>query len=580
MLRRDKVLFYSLWAILLISLNSFGAENLQRLKPDQLSQAFAKVKTIPVWIYLDSREPFGALWEEQPLAERARQRLRRVGLQDMPAVQLVPSPVLSNQLAERVIALRRYSAILQAYSADVDERALLKVQELPYVLAIEPVGLLRKTLSPEWPMTLPKTSTGVSVSNNFTQIAMLNIPKVHQLGYTGRGVRIGLIDTGFNLGHESLQHVLSQNRLIAQYDFIHNDEDVTDEDPDDVSFAGHQSTHGTAVWGLIAGYLPGKYVGAAYDAEFVLAKTEVIASETHVEEDNFLAAIEWCDRQGVDIINVSLAYRDFDDFDYTYLDLDGKSTKVARAVNWAFQRGMLVVCAVGNDAGKYEDGGLQSPADAFGALAVGAVDTNRVICYFSSYGLTIDGRLKPDVCAQGSLNTVIASTNPTGYYSRSGTSLAAPLIAGSLALILQRYPHFTPGELIDQLKRFASHASAPAPRYGWGLPDIYRSILDSTVTEYTGLEPDNDAIVLFPNPVKNLLSVQFIWHLVQPVSEVAYFRIIDLRGAVVYERQLTASNLQRREFLTIPIENWPNGIYFAQLKSKSYDKKGKFLVIH
>lgn len=563
---------------LLISL-IFAEESKSDLRA--LSSPLLNRQTLKVWIYIKHDAEWASCWEEARISNRTRSRLQRIGAILPPIREYRPTREVENQLAQKTLSLRYYSKMLKAYSAIVATNNWRELQELPFIERIEPVALLRRPTDEQRRyLELAKVTNAVLSLPYYSQLAQLNIPRVHQLGITGRGVRIGIIDTGFNFTHEVFQSLLNEGRLIAQRDFINDDNDVSDEDPSDVTFTYRQSVHGTAVWGLIAGNLLGKYLGAAYDAEFVLAKTEEEGKETRLEEDNFIAAVEWCDELGVDIISVSLWYRDFDDFSYDYLDLDGKSTKVARAVNWAFQRGTLVVAAAGNSKAQYSDGGLGTPADAFGALTVGAVDSSGVIAYFSSNGFTADGRIKPDLCARGFLNYLVASANPSGYYFGSGTSFATPLIAGAAALILQRYPHFTPGEIIDQLKRHANRSTNPAPPYGWGIPDIYRAVTDTTVEEYTGVDPQADQIMVYPNPVRDLAQLQFIWHLSRPLNEKARLRISDLRGAVVIERELTAGYLQRRESLQMNLRNLPNGLYLVYLESKSYQKRGKFLVLH
>ncbi|PIV38880.1 MAG: hypothetical protein COS29_05570, partial [Candidatus Omnitrophica bacterium CG02_land_8_20_14_3_00__42_8] len=249
----------------------------------------------------------------------------------------------------------------------------------------------------------------------------MNIPAVHDSGLTGNGIRIAIFDTGFNKDHPAFQRIIDEERLIAGHDFIFNDENVQDEIPDDTTSEGNQDGHGTSVWSEIGAYVPGTMIGAAYRAEFILAKTERLGSETSVEEDNYVAAIEWADRLGVDVISTSLGYRTFDNFEYSFSDLDGETAVTTQAVNWAFRRGIIVAVAAGNEGNDphYPDGGLGSPADAFGALSVGAVDGNGVIAAFSSHGPTADGRVKPDLCARG-VSAYLAIDYSLGYGAGSG----------------------------------------------------------------------------------------------------------------------------------------------------------------
>ncbi len=536
---------------------------------------------ILVWLYLNDNARLAGLMAPYEINWRTQQRLQRNSkIVQSFEPELIPTEALVAQIRAQVLDLRHYSRSLKAFSALIDAEDYVRLQRLPYISRIEPVGICRKQLEVEDLNSLTKKAPTANNYPYYNQLAQLNIPRVHQMGLTGKGIRIGLLDTGFNQTHEALQKVISEKHLIAQYDFINRDKNVADEASVDSTKVGLQSTHGTAVWGLIAGYKPEVYIGAAYDAEFVLAKTEKIDSETHIEEDDYVAGVEWCDHWGVDIISTSLSYRDFDDFDYEYLDLDGKSTVVTRIVNWAFERGILFVTAAGNDALKYEDGGLSAPADAFGALTVGAVDNLGIIAYFSSYGPTADGRIKPDLCALGRFNYLIASGRNDGYYYASGTSFATPLIAGAAALVLQRFPNLTPAEIIARLKQFADRSQNPVVPYGWGIPDVYRSVTETLWVDYEGRSPNPTEIIAYPNPANEAVKLQFIWHRSLPVAEPAYLQIYNLRGEVIYERLLASDYFQKREIIEFPLRNVPNGIYFVQLKNKAYAKKGKFVVLH
>jgi len=247
-------------------------------------------------------------------------------------------------------------------------------------------------------------------------------------------------------------------------------------------------------------------VGAAYDAEFLLAKTEYVASETPVEEDNYIFAIEWADSLGADIITSSLAYRDFEDTTYSFSVLDGKTAPLSIAVNKAFSRGIVVVSAAGNFANYYEDGGLYTPADAFGVITVGAVDSEGRIAPFSSHGPTYDGRIKPDVCAMGIGNFVAYGGKDSLFGYGSGTSFATPLIAGSCALILQAHPDWGPADVLNALRLAGNRALSPDNRYGWGIPDIADIVLRMPELR---MEISAGKVVSVPNPTNGFAKLVF-----------------------------------------------------------------------
>ena len=238
-------------------------------------------------------------------------------------------------------------------------------------------------------------TTDLDYGPSYDQYSLSDIPKVHNKGITGEGVLIGLLDSGFDW---KTPESLSGAKVIAEHDFIFND-NVTANEANDV--AG-QDTHGTFVFSIIGGYKPGEIIGPAYKAGFILAKTEKIGSETHQEEDNYAAALEWMEGLGVDITSSSLGYDTFDpgQTSYTYKDMDGKTTIVTKAADLAFQRGVVVVNSAGNE-GNTSWHYISAPADGFNVIAVGAVNNLNQLAAFSSRGPTYDGRIKPDVLAQG-----------------------------------------------------------------------------------------------------------------------------------------------------------------------------------
>ncbi|TPW11220.1 MAG: Subtilisin-like serine protease, partial [bacterium] len=294
----------------------------------------------------------------------------------------------------------------------------------------------------------------------FNQNAQVGIVDLHRQGYTGAGIIVAILDSGFRTGHAAL----ATRNVLAERDFVFNDDNV-DNEPGDVVTAWN---HGTSVWSNMGGYRPGALVGGAFEAGILLAKTEDISSETPVEEDNFIAAIEWADSLGADVITASLVYLDFDGSmnDYTYADLDGDTTPLAIAVDMAVARGICMVNAVGNFGPGA--GSLWTPADADSVLSVGAVDSVGVVASFSSHGPTADGRVKPEVVARGRSNYV-ANAGTGGYGPASGTSFSAPVTAGAAALLKEAHPNWSGWQLREALRSSANHAGAPDNSTGWGL---------------------------------------------------------------------------------------------------------------
>jgi hypothetical protein len=276
----------------------------------------------------------------------------------------------------------------------------------------------------------------------------------------GAGVRIVILDGGFNTLHPAFAGVA----VTAQRDFVFGDSIVRDE-PNDQPGA---QAHGSAVWSLFAGLVPGRLVGIARGASYLLAKTEDIRSETRVEEDNYVAALEWADSIGVDIASSSLGYLVFDNgFGYTPSQLNGDIAVTSVAADSAAAHGILVVTAAGNGGPGFRT--LVTPGDARSVITVGAEDSLGAITGFSSRGPTADGRLKPDLTAPG-LDVCAVAGNSLARLA--GTSFATPLIAAAAALVKQLHPTIGPVALRGALRDEGSNRAAPDSTRGWGRPDV------------------------------------------------------------------------------------------------------------
>jgi subtilisin family serine protease len=226
--------------------------------------------------------------------------------------------------------------------------------------------------------------------------------------------------------------------------------------------------------GCLAGRKAGTYVGSAYGASFLLARTENGASETPVEMVTWGLGAEWADSAGADVISSSLGYSTFNDpaDNYTYADMDGHTTVVTRAAEIAASKGILVVTAVGNEGNSLWRK-LVAPSDANGdsVIAVGAVDAAGAPAGFSSHGPSADGRVKPDLAARGVSVPVPDTNNDAGYSPRSGTSFSTPILAGLATCLLQARPGWPPRLVIDALRKTASRYANPDTLVGYGIPN-------------------------------------------------------------------------------------------------------------
>jgi hypothetical protein len=365
-------------------------------------------------------------------------------------------------------AIRTTSRWLHAVSAAAPAAALRRLAREPWVRRLQPVGRWRRSMAPPVVDELaPAALDTCPASGDPTYgpsempYRQLGLRRLADAGVTGAGVRIAILDAGFNTADPAFAGVT----VTAQRDFVFGDAVVRDEPIDQ---PGAQR-HGTAVWSLFAGSIPGRLVGVARGASYLLAKTEDIRSETRVEEDHYVAALEWADSIGVDIVSSSLGYLAFDDgFTYSPSRLTGDIAVTSVAADSAAARGILVVTAAGNN-GQNGFRTLVTPGDADSVITVGAEDSLGNIAGFSSRGPTIDGRLKPDLTAPGSAVCAVAG----GSLGRvDGTSFATPLIAAAAALVKQLHPTIGPLTLRAALRANGSNRAAPDSIRGWGRPDV------------------------------------------------------------------------------------------------------------
>jgi len=385
---------------------------------------------------------------------------------------------LKNLGIEPVNKLRWFNAI----SSYLTDEQLAVIKNLPFIEKIEKVKSFKLKRDN---IELSSDQLSKLYSNNYgpsyTQLQLSDIPDVHSKGITGGNVIIGLLDTGFRWkSHEAIENT----EVVAEYDFIFRDT-ITANQPEDVP---GQDVHGTMILSIVGGKKNGKLYGSAYNSKFILAKTEDIRSERRVEEDNYASALEWMEQLGVDVTSSSLGYSEFDDPNesYTYRDMNGRTTIVARAVDSAFVRGVVTVTAAGNEYNsnwKY----IVSPADARYVLAVGAVNSDGLIASFSSRGPTSDGRIKPDVCAMGTSVYTVSVGSYSNYTFASGTSTSTPIVAGIAALLISHYPEINQWQVRDAIRNTASQANRPDTVYGWGIVSAKRAISYPLLIKRSGI---------------------------------------------------------------------------------------------
>ena len=392
------------------------------------------------------------------------------------------------------IDINARSRWLNGVSAYLTDAQLEKVRSLNFVSQIKLVSKLYKQKY-EIDRTENNGETGnpknnLKYGNSFKQMETVNVPEVHNLNITGKGVLIASFDDGFDWkNHESLKDL----KVTGEYDFINEDGNTFYEKNQKYKDERNQGQHGTATLSSMSGYKEGKLIGPAFDSEILLAKTEYVPSETPMEEDFWLEAAEWAEAKGADIITSSLIYKGYDDpygkNSYTYNDFNGKTAITSIAATRAAHLGIVVCQAMGN----YDQTtvpSLGSAADADSIISVGAITFSGDPASFTSNGPTSDGRTKPDVVAPGVYIYVAVveeiSGNDSTYEYSNGTSFSTPITAGICALILSAHPELTPMEVRDAIRNTASLSGNPNNVLGWGTVNAYDALL------YFGMAWSND----------------------------------------------------------------------------------------
>ncbi len=293
------------------------------------------------------------------------------------------------------------------------------------------------------------------------QISQINGVNLHHKGYKGSGMTIAVIDAGF---HNMDRIAAMRNlKIVGTKDFVNSNSDIFAEE-----------SHGLGVLSCMAMNIPYLMVGTAPEASYWLLRSEDESSEHLVEQDYWAAAVEFADSVGVDVINSSLGYYNFDDKtkNYQLHHLDGKYSLISRQASKIADKGMVMVCSAGNSgAGSWKK--ITPPADAENIIAVGAVDKKGVLAPFSSIGNTVDNRIKPDVVAYGFQTTIMDKDG--SLTTANGTSFASPIICGMVACLWQALPHLTAKQIIDLVRSVGNCSEYPNNIYGYGLPDIWKA---------------------------------------------------------------------------------------------------------
>ena len=386
-----------------------------------------------------------------------------------------------------------------------------------FVLKIATVKGWKNPSSLVEPLPQNKSISDLDISDYgdaLQQIEMINGLHLHAAGLRGGGMRIAILDAGFNNADsmEVFDYIRSRNQLLGVRDFVAGGDSVY-----------ISSNHGTYVWSIMGAHLPQVMIGTAPDAGYFLLRTEDVGSETTIEEDNWVAGAEWADSAGADLINSSLGYTRFDNNQgYTYEDMDGNTTVVTRGADAAARKGILVV----NSNGNYAQSDwiyMGAPADGDSVFSIGAVDREERYATFSSIGPTYDGRIKPNVSALGEQTTIALSNGNTTR--GNGTSFSAPVICGMTAALWAAHPFRDNWSIMKAVEKSAHLAARPNNQLGYGIPNY---ALANELLTYggTNMPVVQSPWIVYPNPFMDELNIV----LQTEVAPDAVFRLSSIDG--------------------------------------------------
>jgi subtilisin family serine protease len=554
-------LFLKIFLLLLIS-SSFSSNLVAQRKYDLY------------WVGFTDKNgtPYSVFHPQEYLSARALERRSKYGIRidssDLPINQAYLDPIRIKGFKIHLESRWLNGVVVKVNGdASVTPKDLLSFD---FIKEVFPVGFSRSVLpipdvgERDFKKNYKKKKNYYGYGAN--QIEKLNGHYLHKMNYKGEGMHVAIFDGGFDglLETPAFDSLIINNQIIETKDFVEGDDYVYES-----------STHGRDVLSTMAANMPFLFVGTAPNASYYLFKTEDHPlGEYIVEEYNWVAAAEYSDQIGIDVINSSLGYHHFDDknMDYAYSDLDGTKSPMTIGATKAAEKGILVVSAAGNEGNdKWKH--ITVPNDAENILTVGAVDRDGYYARFSSLGFAEKAILKPNVMARGAI-AVVAAKRKYGTSFSNGTSFASPIMAGMATSFWQALPQMTPQEIIYTLQNHATYSDKPDNAMGYGVPDFLaahiaqkNSIIKlTTENEYYYHSEDLDKNVnIF---IEKMDAVDITYNLYNHLNKVVYTgsdHVVNL-----YDKKLW--------HMSIPDwQNMPNGAYTLEIQLE--DKMKRILLL-
>lgn len=485
------------------------------------------------------------------LSERAIERRNKQGI-EIDETDLPVSKIYLDSLQKIGFSIVHTSKWMNGCTVKSDNKDLIEV--LSSISFISSHQLSKPANSPKSAKNkfqdelLTKLPDTLSYGAARFQIQQINGKPLHDNGFRGEGIHIAVLDGGFkNVNSVSAFDSLWINkRILGMRDFVNPEGDIFSFDD-----------HGTKVLSTMGANISAVMVGTAPGASYYLFRAEDDNSEYIIEEDNWIAAAEYADSLGVDIINTSLGYSEFDDSatDHSYSDMDGNTTRVTRAANMAVEKGMLVFNSAGNSGSKSWKY-ITAPSDGDHVISVGAITNAGARASFSSFGPAADGDVKPNVVALGYNTTVFLDSDIVEQ--ASGTSFASPIIAGMSACLWQANPEATSFEVKQAIEKSANQYANPDDALGYGIPDFAYADLLLKIENLPEEEIKSNWFI-FPNPCNNFLRMKW---LPEEKFEECKVQLFNLSGAKLFEQHFK----QNDQIVLNNLADLPDGLLILKIE--------------
>lgn len=513
------------------------------------------------WVYFNAK-PNSKFFSDSPLKMLSQRALDRRTAQNI-AVDFKDIPVDETYIyrikTTSGITVMAKSKWMNAIHVRGQQGAINSLAQFSFVAKVDfadkslnQIGQTAKSIKARKVDKIKKTKIDYAYGSALNQIQMLNGHVLHQQNYTGLGKIIAVMDAGFPGVNttQPFKRLRDNKQILGGYNYVLRDPEF---------YAG--VSHGTSVLSSMGGYQENSLVGTAPDASYYLFITEDDTAENPVEESLWVEAAEKADSLGVDIINTSLGYFDFDDeaYNHTYGEMNGTTAFMSRGAEIAFSRGMILVASAGN-SGRSSNPHIAVPADAVSVLAVGAVNSSEIKSSFSSVGPSFDGRIKPEVMAQG--QAAIVSDAAGNIVTADGTSFSGPIMAGMVACLWQAFPKKTNQEIRDLILHASDKFLVPNNQYGYGIPDFNLAV--GNQLDLNSFSQDD--FIIYPNPTSDFITVSL-----PSKFEFGTVFLYTLLGQKILEQKVTPQSS------VISLKTLEKGMYFYKMESVGFSKTGKIM---